>query len=221
MNDERKNSTAPAFIVHRSAFSVSIKGFTLIELIVVMIILAIVSAVVVPSLTSFRIGRANNNTAMQLVGLAQYARTQAVAEGRTYRLNFDLAQGQFWLTAADDTGVYQPASGDYAQRISIADGARMDVNVNPQPNTQMTIASTVQQNAVQLPPAVADPQVLQPNTLMQNARQQQDGLYVEFQPSGRTDPGLIKLTDRQGSLIEVGCLSATETFHVLSASEMQ
>ncbi len=196
-------------------------GFTLVELIVVMVILAIVAGVVAPSLSHFRMGRSNANTANQIVALAQYARTQSASEGRTYRLNFDPDHGEFWLTAQGPSGTYDPPNGDYGQHFDVSDGVRMDLNINPQANAQMTVPSTVNQVTVQPPPPVADPEVSQPNTLMQNVRNPQDGQYVEFQPGGRTDSAVIKLTDRGGAVIEVGCASATEMFHVLSPGEMQ
>jgi prepilin-type N-terminal cleavage/methylation domain-containing protein len=195
-------------------------GFTLIELIAVMLILAISAALVAPSLMNFGVGRSNNNTATTMLGMAQYARAQAESEGRTYRLNFDPQAGTFWLTAQDDNGAYVAPGNDFGQRCQIPDGAKMDVQINPQANVQMNIPSTIQQNPVQLPPAVQDPTVSQANTLMQNQRP--DGnAYVEFQPSGRTDTALVKLTDRLGGVIEVSCASATETFRILQPGEMQ
>ncbi len=195
-------------------------GFTLIELIVVMLILAIAAAMVAPSLINFRVGRSNANTATTLLGMAQYARTQAESEGRTYRLNFDPQAGAFWLTAQGDNGAYASPGNDFGLRCQISDGSKMDVQINPQANVQMDVPSTIQQLPVQLPPAVQDPTVAQPNQLMQNQRS--DGnAYVEFQPSGRTDTALVKLTDRLGGVIELSCASATESFRILQPGEMQ
>ena len=44
-----------------------------------------------------------------------------------------------------------------------------------------------------------------------------DGRYVEFHPSGRTEPASIQLTDADGVVTEVSCLSATELFRVVPA----
>ena len=51
--------------------------------------------------------------------------------------------------------------------------------------------------------------------------QQPDGLYIEFRPTGRCDPGTITVTDGAGQSIEVGSLSETEEYHVLNADEKQ
>jgi prepilin-type N-terminal cleavage/methylation domain-containing protein len=195
-------------------------GFTLIELIAVMLVLAIAAALVAPSLLNFRVGRFNSNTATTLMGMANYARAQAESEGRTYRLNFDPQAGTFWLTAQGDDGTYTAPGNDFGMRAQISDGSRMDVTINPQANVQMNIPSTVTQNAVQLQPGVSDPIASQVNTLMQNQRTDTQP-YVEFQPSGRTDTALVKLTDRLGNVIEVSCASATETFRILQPGELQ
>jgi prepilin-type N-terminal cleavage/methylation domain-containing protein len=195
-------------------------AFTLVELIFVMVILAIMAAVFAPALTRFAQGRANSNVATLMLGMAQYARAQAAAEGRTYRMNFDPSSGTFWLTAQGDDGAYTSPTNDFGQRYSISDGGRLDVQINPQANVQMNLPSTVQQNPVQLAPAVADPNVTNVNMLMQNQRTTADQ-YVEFQPSGRTDSALIRLTDRLGGVIELSCASATEQFRILKPGEMQ
>lgn len=47
--------------------------------------------------------------------------------------------------------------------------------------------------------------------------EREDGRYVAFHPSGRTDPATIQLTDADGTVIEIACLSATELFRVVPA----
>lgn len=196
-------------------------GFTLIELIAVMLIMAIAAALVAPSLINFRVARANNNSAVTLLGMAHYARSQAEAEGRTYRLNFDSQAGAFWLTAQADNGSYTAPGNDFGLRCTISDGSHIDVQINPQAAVLLNLPSTIQQTPVQLPPAVQDPLVSQPNTLVQNQRTDGSNPYVEFQPSGRTDTALIKFTDHLGGVVEVSCASATEEFHILTREEMQ
>ena len=209
--------------VHTKAIRQRRSGFTLLELILVMLIVAVMAAVMVPKLVNFRIGRSNANTAEQLVSMANYARTQAIAQGQTYRLNVDAANGQFWLTVADQNGVFQPAGNDYGQKISAAPGTTMEFTLDPTPNVQMTLAPSVQQQAITPTPPVQDPAATssQSNTLMANQRDPKDGSYIEFEPSGRCDEAIITLTDRLRDVIRVGCPSETESFHVLAPGEMQ
>lgn len=154
-------------------------GFTLMELILVMVILAIVVAAVAPSLRVFGVGRSNNDVATLIVSLAGYARTQAVTEGRTYRLNIDPPSRAVWLTA-DTNGDFQPPTSDLGSRYVAAEGIQLWTDVAARPP---------------------------------------DGQYIEFHPSGRTDPARIRLTDKLGGTIDVACTSATEMFRILSPEE--
>jgi prepilin-type N-terminal cleavage/methylation domain-containing protein len=196
-------------------------GFTLMELILVMVIIAILAMAIIPSLSNFRIGRANANTATQLIALSQFARTQSISEGRVYRLVLNPDKGTYQLLVEDDGGAFQPAQGDNGQTYTVDKGVKMQVMLQQAANTKMNIPINTQQNAVQQPLEVNDPTVQTPNTLMVNQRDVKDGTYVEFQPSGRTDTVRITLTDRLNFPIRVGCTTPTDVFHVLAANEMQ
>ena len=91
-------------------------GFTLIELILVLIVITIIIALVAPSLSGFTVGRRNKDMASLFINLASYARTQSVAEGRVYRLNVDPKTGAMWLTAGKG-GIFGPPSSDFGDRF--------------------------------------------------------------------------------------------------------
>jgi prepilin-type N-terminal cleavage/methylation domain-containing protein len=193
-------------------------AFTLIELILVMVILAIAAAMIVPSLISFAIGRATDNASTQILNLSTYARTQAISEGRTYRLNFDPQAEAIWLTAGT-AGVFAAPVNDFGARFSLPQGIKMDVDVTPQPNTELIVSTDVQQIPTQIEQPFGQPLSATANNLIQIPHT--DGTYVEFQPSGRTDPVHIKLTDKLGKVIDLGLATSTDVMHVLSAGEMQ
>lgn len=52
-----------------------------------------------------------------------------------------------------------------------------------------------------------------------NAPVQQDGQYIQFLPTGRTDPATIHVADPRGKVIEITCFSPTELFHVVTDAE--
>jgi type II secretion system protein H len=74
-------------------------GFTLLELILVMVIISTVLAMAAPSLRGFFSSRKIHDAASNILTLIRYARAQAITEGRTYRLNFDHEKGVYWLTS--------------------------------------------------------------------------------------------------------------------------
>jgi prepilin-type N-terminal cleavage/methylation domain-containing protein len=112
-----------------------LRAFTLIELILVMAIIALMAAIVAPSLREFSLARRTKDSAALVVGLAEYARTQAMSEGRTYRLNFDPSARQVWLTAQDGA-TFGPPNNEYGQRFSLSDGVAMTVDIAQQKDGQ-------------------------------------------------------------------------------------
>lgn len=73
-------------------------GFTLLELVLVMMIICTVLAVAAPSLRGFFVSRKTNDTADRIVALTRLARSQAVSEGRVYRLEFGREGRTYRLT---------------------------------------------------------------------------------------------------------------------------
>src|SRR5204862_288488 len=67
----------------------STRGFTLIELIVVMLLLAIAASLVTPKMSSFIRGRSLNFEARRMLSLTHYAQGRAVAEGVPVLMWFD------------------------------------------------------------------------------------------------------------------------------------
>ncbi len=87
------------------------RGFTLIELIVVMLLLGIAAALVAPHLSPFFRGRVLNSEARRLLALTRYGQTRAVAEGVPVLLWIDAKQSSYGLTT-------QSASGEQDDRAS-------------------------------------------------------------------------------------------------------
>jgi len=76
-------------------------GFSLIELILVMVIAACLLGLAAPSLRAFSAGRKVHEAARMFVALCKWARRSAVSEGRTYRLIVDTQTGAFQLAARE------------------------------------------------------------------------------------------------------------------------
>jgi type II secretion system protein H len=121
----------------------TLRGFTLIELILVLVILTIVVGAIAPSLRGFGIGRTRSDAATLVVTLANYARQQAVTEARAYRLNFDPAARAVWLTADAGDGTFAAPPGDYGQRFTAPDGVTLSTDAPQQTDGQyVTFSAT-------------------------------------------------------------------------------
>jgi len=177
------NSNAALCTRERSQVDIA-RAFTLIELLLVMAILTIICAMVAPSLRGFATGRRTNNTAYEIVTLANLAHSQAIAESRRYRLNFDSSGttgASIWLTAEDTSGNFVALTNDFGDKY------------------------------------VSDPGVI----IQTDLQKQQDGTYVEFKPTGRSDTVHITLNDAIGNNMLVICDSPTDLFHLVKEAGAQ
>ena len=93
-------------------------GFTLLELILVMIILSTVLAMAAPSLRGFFGSRKTHDEAAQILALTQFARSQAISEGIIYRLNFDTKERTYWLTA-QQSGAFEQLKIEFGQIFTL------------------------------------------------------------------------------------------------------
>jgi len=108
-------------------------GFTLLELVLVMALLAALLAVTTPSLRGFWAGSRTKNAATELLAVIRYAHMQAVADSQVYRLNWGQERGDsdvdhwaFWLTAQDGTDFAEAQRG-WGRHFSIPDGVELQV----------------------------------------------------------------------------------------------
>ena len=104
-------------------------GFTLLELIVVLVLVSVVLALAAPSLRRFARGRKTSDTAAHLLALTHLARSQAVAQARLYRLNVDPEAGTYWLTA-QDAGAFVTLQSDYGRVFRFPDDVTVTVEAD-------------------------------------------------------------------------------------------
>ena len=101
-------------------------GFTLIELILVMLVISIVVAMAAPSLRGWSHGMNVRNSAEEFVALTRLARSQAISDATTYRLNVDVTAGQYWLTQQSGNDFVEIAS-DIGRKYSVPSGGHIEM----------------------------------------------------------------------------------------------
>ena len=169
------------------------RGFTLMELILVLLILTVIVGMTIPSLRGPAAKRGIDECAGQLLALTQYARSQAVAEGVAYRLNVDVAARTYYLTKQDGPEFYELGT-EFGRVFEVPEGIELQWDSAYLDQQQQLFAITGQ-----VPPdALAGPVP-----------------FVEFRPSGRVDPALILITDPDGNVTQLVCPSSTETFRIV------
>ena len=119
-------------------------GFTLLELVLVLVIIATCAAVAAPALRGFTHARRLPNTAEDFIVATRFCREQAIADGLTYRLYLD-PQGGRWIIMKDDgTGTNtftQVSSQIVPSEYSLPEGISLDTTMLPrQPDNNRFIS---------------------------------------------------------------------------------
>jgi prepilin-type N-terminal cleavage/methylation domain-containing protein len=181
------------------------KAFTLIELVLVLVLIASIVTIAIPSLSRFGKSRRVGDSADRVIALAHWARTQAITRGVNFRLNFDPTQRTYWLTMQNGASFENLLQNGASGPMGGQDGTSQN-------------GTTFAEVGDEVGRVFVTPQGV---TFQCNFQPQPDGTYLQFRPTGRSDPGTVTFTDGEGQPIEVGALMATEPFHVLNDQEKQ
>jgi prepilin-type N-terminal cleavage/methylation domain-containing protein len=149
------------------------RAFTLLELVLVMVLIAIILSYAAPSLRGWSRGSKLRDATDQMLSATRYARTQAIAKSTVCRLEFDMANGRYAVS-------YQCGQNFAPDPDEDASGS-----LPPGYHITVQIAQPVQGNA------------------------------IEFYPTGRTQPAIIRITADNGESREIQCASAAEDFEVV------
>ena len=101
-------------------------GFTLFELVIVMVVVATLVAITMPSLRGFWSGSRSRDAATEFLAVTQWARAKAASEARIYRLLLDAANGDYQLTVQDGVDFVETGN-EFGQLHSLPEGMRMEV----------------------------------------------------------------------------------------------
>jgi len=164
-------------------------GFTLLELIAVLILISVLLALAAPSLGRFGRARATSDAASHLLALTHLARSQAAAQARIWRLNVDPEEAAYWLTM-QQAGVFVSPRRDYGRVFRLPEGVSVMVTGN-ETDTGLTALAT--SGAAQAP-------------------------CIQFYPDGHSDVATIELSDGQGRVLWVTAPSASERFRIETPS---
>lgn len=106
------------------------QGFTLLELMLVLLILSITAMMVFPKLSSFGAGNLKR-TVRHLSGLIQYLAQESASTKQVYRLRYDLEQASYWVDAFQKNREFAAATDPLLARRSLPEGIRFEDVVTP------------------------------------------------------------------------------------------
>ncbi|HXG17859.1 MAG TPA: prepilin-type N-terminal cleavage/methylation domain-containing protein [Methylomirabilota bacterium] len=103
--------SSPAFLLHLRA-----RGFTLLELILVLLIISVASALVGPALGTRLLRADARRTAIQLRSVVDYMRVKAVRSGQEEVMVIDPQDNTYWREGSGETIEVPPESGFLSAR---------------------------------------------------------------------------------------------------------
>jgi general secretion pathway protein H len=97
--------------------STGARGFTLIELIMVLILLSLMFGLTVPKFRQTLLSDSLDATSLRIIGLVEDLREKAISDQVSYILNFDIRRKRVWAHAATATEEEQENARDRAYRL--------------------------------------------------------------------------------------------------------
>lgn len=104
-------------------------GFTLIETVLVLLLIALVLAMAAPSLRGWSRGTKLRDAADRFAAVTQWARMQAAAEAVIHRLEIDPSGGTYRVVRVVGQ-VVEPVDGEFGRTISMPDGVSLQLTTN-------------------------------------------------------------------------------------------
>jgi prepilin-type N-terminal cleavage/methylation domain-containing protein len=148
------------------------RGFTLIELILVMALLTIVISLTAPKLSRFFHGRTLDSEARRLLALTRSGQSRAVSEGVPMDLWVDAEQGKFGLEAEPSYETSDPKAVDF----TLDGGLQLAVV------TKTVVAPTITMNRAQQASTASVPRVNLVHASLPTIRFLPDGSIAESSP---------------------------------------
>lgn len=99
-------------------------GFTLLELVLVLVVICAITAIAVPSLRGWREGARLRDSAGELVAMTRWARSQAVTTATVHRLEVDAADGTFRVTMREGE-TFSEIKSDFGRSFRLPSGLRI------------------------------------------------------------------------------------------------
>ena len=154
-------------------------GFTLLELILVMVIICTALALAAPSLNGWARGSKMRDQVDQFIALTQFARTQAISTATVHRLQIDGAARGYYVLIQDADGQFVQLNTEMGQQFQLPD--------------EFSLKMT------------------------DDSGQNRD--FVDFYPTGRTDPATVVITAPDGDSKTIQCPSPTEAFRLVNPGD--
>jgi type II secretion system protein H len=193
-------------------------GFTLVEILVVLAIMAVLLSIGAPSLKAFSASRKLKTAASSIRSLCIYARDSAMADGEPYVIVFGFTEQAFWL--AQEAAL---EAGDLAQTYgmgAIGPDALEEMQETGQSSVGVTRGVLGQQEQIVQAVELARIDVDRGGEVTITMS---DYDYITFRPDGTAEPASVYLVNGEGSgmVVDVPLAAARTRARSLSDQEVE
>ena len=212
-----------------SPASQSQRGFTITELLIVLTLMGILSAISMPTLKGFAATRRLKASAYTIRSLLTFARDMAVTDRAAHLVVFDLDNERCWLASSETFNPSTPlASALTAQNSTVGAASATNTSGNPLATTNAGQPATLARagGILGVPYPMEDSVTLAAMVTNQSGRtvQVDSGVaYVYFSPNATSEEALIYLqnTRNQVMSITIEPASGRVTVRQLAAEDIE
>ena len=186
------------------------KGFTLIEVMIVLALIAILSSITMPSLRGFAASARLKSTAHAIRDMLNFARDMAITERAAHLVVFDLTINRYWLASNATFNLGDPSTPVTASSSSSLPAQQPTAG---QGNPTLQEMSPSRTNAI-----LGIPQKLGHNVnlarMITNHNFQTIQIdtgveYIYFSPTGSSEDSVVYIQDQRGKAMSITVENAT------------
>ena len=195
--------------------SQSQSGFTITELLIVLTLIGILSAISMPTLKGFAATRRLKSSAYSLRSLLTFARDMAITDRTTHLVVFDLDRDRYWLASSETFNPANPLTSSLtAQNSTVVAAGQNSVTGNP----LTTRTSTQQVPLARTSGILGVPNAMERNVTLAAMITNHNGRtasvdsgveYVYFSPTSTSEETAVYLRNSRNQIMSVNVEAAS------------
>ena len=184
-------------------------GFTVTELLLVLVLIGVLSAISMPALKGFTATRRLKASAYTLRSLLTFARDMAITDRAAYLVVFNLDNGQYWLASSETFNPSNPLRSALTAQNSTALAAIQN-NTN---GTTLTTGNSVQQTPLSRTSGILGvPHSMEQNVTLASMVTNYNGrtvqadagvAYIHFSPNATSEETVVYLRNARNQIMSV------------------
>ena len=178
-----------------SRAKIKARGFTLVELLVVVAIIGLITAFALPTVSSvFKMSL--NKTAREVASIVKETYNSAVITGRVHRIAYDLEKGDYWVESGPNTVLLDTSESLEKEKRR----KRFAKESDQGPPSEFGLEKSVTRKKLSLPSGVKFEDVVTEQSFDPIVK---GTAYTHFFPHGITEQTLIHLVDSENHHISL------------------